>query len=88
MKLAFPMAPVSENPPGSLRIIASKFANDVARLPDKIWLAADGVTQPFRWRNGRIVISFRFVTKARVVKVLSVEVSDVDDGPNVFSPDV
>ena len=69
-------------------MVASKFADDVAQLPEKIWLAADGVMQPFRWRNGRIVISFQFMTKARVVRVLSVEVSDADDGPYVFSPDV
>jgi len=88
IKLAFPLAPASENPPGSSRDIAAKFANDVSRFPDKVWTTSDFASEPFAWRAGRIRIQFQFVPPTRVVKVLSVEVVDVHDGPYVSYPKV
>ena len=83
MELAFPLAPESENPPDSMRMIIAKFANAFARFPDTVWTNCEHASEPFAWREGRIRIQFQFIPPSRVVKVLSVEVVDVDDGPYI-----
>ena len=86
MKLAFPLAPASENPPDSLQMLVTKFAGDFSRFPDKFWTTLDCASVPFVWRQGRIRIQFQLIPPARVVRVLSVDVEDVDDGPYLSEP--